>query len=207
MPGIAAVALPLLLAGQASPAPAPRRWIVDPAGSRIRIHLGRAGFMGFMGHDHEIDAPIAEGTVEEVAQDPGRSSVRLRFEARRLAIVPGTEPAGDVPEVEKRMRGSEVLDVERHPAIAFVSSSVSAETVGPGRFRLRIRGTLELKGRASPVEVPLEVRLDDRGLSARGEAEWHLRALGVEPPSVGGVVKVADRFRVTFEIAARPSAP
>ena len=208
MAAILASTLLLLLGGQSTLAAVEsERFEVDPSKSRVRIHLGRAGLLKVLGHDHEIDAPIAEGRVEAASRDPGRSSVRLRFEARRLAVVPGTEPADDAPKVEERMRGEDVLDAVRHPEIVFVSSSVAAEAGEPGRYRLRVRGTLELRGRLLAVEIPLDVRLDDRGLDARGEVEWRLCDLGVEPPSVGGVVKVADRFRVTFEIAARRAAP
>jgi len=179
---------------------------VDVAASRVRIHLGRSGLLKILGHDHEIEAPLAEGRVEVVGGDPARSSVRLRFDARRLAVVPGSEPAGDIPKVEDRMRGPEVLDVERYPAVAFVSSSIAAEASEKGRFRLRVRGTLELKGRSCPVEVRAEVQRTEGGLEARGEVAWGLRDLGIEPPSVAGVVKVANELRASFEIVARPDA-
>ncbi len=200
----AAVALSLLLAGAAClPAGEAGSFTVDASASRVRIHLGRAGLLKFLGHDHEIEAPVAEGRVAVVGDEPARSSVRLRFEARRLAIVPGTEPADDIPKVETRMRGPEVLDLERHPEIAFVSQSVAGEAIAPGLFRLRVRGTLELKGRPFPVEIPLEVRLTGTGMRATGEVEWRLRDVGIEPPSVAGVVNVADRFRVAFDVEAR----
>ena len=41
-------------------------------------------------------------------------------------------------------------------------------------------------------------------IEAHGEVEWTLRDLGIEPPSVAGVVKVANGFRMTFDIRARP---
>jgi polyisoprenoid-binding protein YceI len=85
-----------------------------------------------------------------------------------------------------------------------VSTSVAGEPVEPGRYRLRVRGTLELKGRSFPVELPLEVRQADAELQAGGEVDWRLRDLGIEPPSVAGVVRVANEFRLTFEITARP---
>jgi len=97
-----------------------------------------------------------------------------------------------------------VLDVDRHPEIVFVSSSVAGEEIEPGRYRLRLRGTLEIKGRSFPVELPLEVRQSSGELRVRGELEWRLRDLGIEPPSVAGVVRVANEFRATFEITARP---
>ncbi len=180
---------------------------VDTAASRITIQLDRSGLAGFLGHRHTIAAPLEEGRVEVEEQDPARSAVRLRFESRRLAIVPGTEPASDVPSVETRMRGPEVLDVERFPRVAFTSSSVVAvETGGSsgGRLRLRVRGRLELKGKTFEVELPVDVQRDGVGLTATGETWLELRALGIEPPSVGGVVKVANRFRLSYQVVARP---
>jgi polyisoprenoid-binding protein YceI len=203
-----AVALSLVLAGATGPtAGEVASLAVDPAASRVRIHLGRAGLLKLLGHDHEIDAPIADGRVGVVEDDPARSSVRVRFEARRLAVVPGTEPAGDVPKVEQRMRGPEVLDVERYPDIVFTSSAVAGEAIEPGRYRLVVEGFLQLKGRSFPVEIPLDVHRSGSEIQARGEVELRLRDLGVEPPSVAGVVNVANRFRMTFEITARPDSP
>ena len=197
--------LGLLLAGAARLAAGePQQFAVDTSASHVRIHLGRSGLLRFLGHDHEIDVPFVEGRVEVVEGDPTRSSVRLRFDPSRASVVPGSEPAGDIPKVEARMRGPEVLDVERYPEIVFGSSSVAGEALEPGRYRLRVRGTLELKGRSFPVEIPLEVRQAGADIQARGEVEWRLRDLGIEPPSVASVVNVADKFRMTFEITARP---
>lgn len=208
MTGIGAMALSVLLAGTAPPAAGgSESFPVDPTASRVRIHLGRAGLFKFLGHDHEIDAPIAEGRVEVVDGAPDHSSVRLRFEARRLAVVPGTEPAGDVPQVEQRMRGPDVLDAGRYPDVVFASSSVVGEMTEPGRYRLVVRGALHVKDRSCPVEIPLDVRRSGDEVQARGEVEWRLRDLGVEPPSVGGVVNVANHFRMTFDVTARTDAP
>lgn len=208
MAGIGAVALSVLLAGAAAPATGePELFAVDPTASRVRIHLGRSGLLKAFGHDHEIDAPLAEGRVEVVDGDPGRSSVRLRFAARGLAIVAGTEPAGDVPKVEERMRGPEVLDAERYPDIVFASSAVAGGTAEPGRYRLLVKGTLQLKGRSFPVEIPLEVRRSESEIQAHGAVEWRLRDLGIEPPSVAGMVNVANGFRITFDLTARPDQP
>jgi polyisoprenoid-binding protein YceI len=176
-------------------------YAVDPATSQVRIHLGRTGLLKFLGHDHEIDAPVAEGRVE-VDGDPARARVVLRFTAERLRIVAGTEPAGDIPTVEARMRGPEVLDVARYPEIAFASTSVRSQTTEGTRVRILVAGTLTLRGRSFPVGVPLEVVRENLGLEARGGLDLNLRDLGIEPPAVAGVVKVANRFRLEFEIRA-----
>lgn len=196
----------VLLLAQAGPAgAAPEVFLVDPELSRVRIHLGRAGLLSFMGHEHEIDAPIDQGRVEVDLADPARSLVDLRWQAALLAVVPGTEPEKDVPEVEERMRGPEVLEVAQHEGIRFWSFEIQVEEADPaaGRWRLRVRGGLELKGSRYTVEIPLEARLQGSDLVATGEAELRLRDLGVEPPSVAGVVKVSNEFRVTFDVQAR----
>jgi len=181
----------------------PQTYAVDPGRSRVRIHLDRAGLVKFMGHAHDIDVPVADGRVEVVDGDPARSTVALRFEAARLALVPGSESAGDVPTIEGRMRGPEVLDVARYPEIAFVSRSVRTVATEGHLSRVVVSGTLTLHGRSVPVEVPLDVeRVAEGGIEARGETSLNLRDLGIEPPSVAGVVKVANRFRLELDVRA-----
>lgn len=186
-------------------------YAVDPAASHVRIHLDRTGLMKFLGHDHEIEAPVAEGRVEVVDRDPALSNVTLRFETARLSVVPGSEPADDIAKVEERMRGPEVLEVARYPEIVFASTSVRSQAKDGSSVRIVVAGTLTLHGRSFPVEVPLEVVPETRGIAARGELLLNLRDLGIEPPSVAGVVKVANRFRLEFVIrataAAHPLAP
>jgi len=182
----------------------PQRLAVDPAKSHVRLELGRAGLMSFMGHEHHIEAPLAEGHVEVVEDDPARSSVRLRFEAARLFVIPGSEPADDIPTVEERMRGPEVLEVAKYPEIVFESASVKSTPQASG-FKLVVTGRLTLKGRSVPVEIPLDARrAADGSIEAKGEVSLNLRDIGIEPPSVAGVVKVKDRFRLEFEIHAGP---
>jgi len=204
-----ALAVALLLAGGGLADAEPEAFLVDPEASQVRIHLGRAGLLKFMGHDHTIDAPIAQGQVAVDPADPTRSLVDLRWQAALLAIVPGTEPEKDVPEVEERMRGPEVLDVERHAEIRFWSFEIQIEEADPaaGRWRLRVRGGLELKGARHTVEIPLDVRRRGDEITATGEVRLRLRDLGVEPPSVAGVVKVSNDFRVSFEVRARRAPP
>lgn len=200
----------LVLLGMPAAATAGREaYVVDTGASRVRVHVERAGLLGFLGHDHEVEAPLAEGRLEVDPADPEASRVDLRWDASALAVVPGTEPAQDIPAVEKQMRGPEVLDALAHPGIRFWSFEVRVEEAPPGagRWRLRVKGGLELKGARHTVEVPLEVRRVDDALVTTGEVELRLSRLGVRPPSVGGLVKVSDKFRITFELRARREHP
>jgi polyisoprenoid-binding protein YceI len=174
---------------------------VDLATSRVRIHLGRARLMSSWATSTRSRRPSRRAR-RVVDGDPARSGVALRFESARLSVVPGSEPAADIPKVEERMRGPEVLDVARYPEVAFVSTSVRSQAQNGSHFLIVVSGTLRLRGRAFPVEVPLEVARDTHGIVARGGLGLNLRDLGIEPPSVAGVVNVANRFRLEFEIRA-----
>ena len=102
------------------------------------------------------------------------------------------------------MRGPEVLEVAKYPEIVFESASVKSTPQASG-FKLVVTGRLTLKGRAVPVEIPLDARrAADGSIEAKGEVSLNLRDIGIEPPSVAGVVKVKDRFRLEFEIHAGP---
>ena len=191
---------------------------VDPASSRMHIHLDRAGLAGFLGHAHEIEAPLNDGRVEIVADDPSRSSVRLEFETAPSPSCPGPSRRATCRASRLRMRGPEVLDAEAHPAIAFESAAVTVRDAGArheaataaAALHLLVRGTLRLRGQPVEVEIPVEVRREAQGFVASGETSLELRALGIEPPAVAGVVKVANRFRLSFELhctAAAPPAP
>lgn len=210
--GLLFLAAALLAAPHARQADAVRIFVADPAASHVRIKLGRAGILGFLGHDHLIEAPIAEGRIEMRTGAVGSSRVAFRFSAAALAVVPGTEPADDIPEVEARMRGPEILDADRHPEIAFDSTDVQGRGGAAGELDLRVRGWLTLRGRKHVVEVPVRVRIDGGSLSARGEVELRLRDLGIEPPSVARVVNVANRFTISLDVRATeapgsPSSP
>jgi polyisoprenoid-binding protein YceI len=181
--------------------PSPASWEVQPAASRVRIELRRSGLLKFLGHDHQIEAPLAGGRVFLTADAPERSRVWLRWNADALHVVAGTEPAEDVPIVEERMRGVDVLAAARHPQILFVSDRTTGSRAGAD-WTLLIRGTLSVRGRSHPIEVPLLVRVAGGRMTATGRLELSLKGLGVEPPSVAGVVNVADEFVVTFEIVA-----
>jgi polyisoprenoid-binding protein YceI len=201
-----AAATSVLVAGAITATAQTEVYVVDGDASRVRVHLGRAGLLGFLGHDHTIEAPLSEGWIEVDPGKPADSRVDVKWKASELAVVPGTEPAEDIPEVEERMRGPEVLHVERYPDIRFWSFEVRVEKSEPeaGRWRLQVKGGLEIKGNRHTVELPLEVRREGDAIVATGEVELKLEGLGIEPPSVSGVVNVDNDFRVSFEVRARP---
>src|ERR1700722_15413618 len=89
--GLAAAALALALAAPAARA-APRRYALDPAASRLEIHVGKTGLLGFVGHAHEVVAGTFRGNA---TFDPDRiaaSAVDLTIDAGALRVSGQGEP-------------------------------------------------------------------------------------------------------------------
>lgn len=201
-------AISILMLAVALPAGAADRFTVDSTRSSLTLHTGRAGLFRFAGHDHEIRAVAMAG---EIAADPehlAASGVSLRVEAARLTVQPGGEPPEDVPKVQARMLGPELLDVGRFPEIVFRSTSVSGRRGADGAFDLAVEGDLSLHGVTRRVRLGLRAVVEGDLLTASGDAVVRQTEFGMTPISVaGGSVKVKDEVAVRFTIVARRAAP
>ena len=69
------------------------RYKVDPAASRVLIHVGKAGLLSFAGHEHEVVAPSIHGSVTADPERPGQATVEVTFEASALRVTGAGEPA------------------------------------------------------------------------------------------------------------------
>jgi polyisoprenoid-binding protein YceI len=162
---------------------------IDVDRSKLSIQVFKSGLFSAFAHNHEIEAPIAEGSV-----DMSVSTVTLRIDARRLRVADPDTSADTRAEIQKTMEGPMVLDVEHFPEIAFESTGVQAL----GEDRWRIGGDLALHGKTTPVIV--DVGLRDGHY--RGSATIKQKDFGIRPVSIaGGSVKVKDEVRIEFDIA------
>ncbi|MFY9530151.1 MAG: YceI family protein [Candidatus Acidiferrales bacterium] len=162
---------------------------IDAGQSSLRVHVFKTGFFSAFAHDHEIEAPIANGTID-LSTIPG---VALRVDARRLRVLDPEASTGTRDEIQKTMEGPAVLDFERFPDIGFQSTRVEQR----GTDHWMVQGDLTLHGQTKPVVV--DVALKDGHY--RGSATIKQRDFGMTPVSVaGGTVKVKDEVRIEFDI-------
>ena len=185
-------------------APATEEFRIDAASSNMVLNVGKSGLFGFAGHEHEVAVPSFVGHVMVDRSDVSRSSLSIEFDAAALKVTGKGEPREDVPEVQRVMLSDQVLDVLRHPKIAFVSSSISVMERSTDRIMLRVSGQLTLRGVARPVTVPVEVRFSGDRLTATGRATVRQTLFGIKPVKAGGgTVKVKDEVEVVFTVVAR----
>lgn len=169
-----------LLLGQVRP--------IDTSSSKLIVHVSKAGIFSALGDNHEVEAPISKGLVDESSR-----RVRLVIESRRMKVLDPHLSTDKRQQVQERMLGPDVLDVSRFPQITF--ESVTVEQSGPGR--LLIRGQLSLHGVTRPVIVNVRTESGDY----TGASTLSQREFGITPVSVaGGTVKVKDELKIEFDV-------
>jgi hypothetical protein len=185
---VAAIALGILFV---SPTLAQDRSI-DTAHSSLKVRVFKTGLFSALAHDHEIEAPIAAGTVR-MGDNPG---VTLEVHARELRVLDPDASASTRADVQKTMEGSDVLDVNRFPEISFQSTEIQKK----GEQHWTVRGNLTLHGRTSAVDVDVVFRDGHY----EGSAQLKQHDFGMTPISIGGgTVKVKDEVRIEFTIVLK----
>jgi len=176
---------------------------IDPAQSKLEIHVYKEGVFKAFGHDHLIAAKQLSGQVQLDPQKIDQSSVRLHVPAKSLTVVDPGESEKDRRDVQTTMEGEKVLDVAKFPEIIFSSSSVSAAKKTPAGWELTLSGKLKLHGVEKAVTFPLHVHAEGNELRGQGEVSILQTDYGITPVKVGGgSVKVKDKLKITFTVAA-----
>jgi len=118
--------------------PAPGRWEIDPAHSRVGAvarHLMVTKVRGSFG--------VFGGTIE-VGEEPEDSKVVVHVDA--ASIDTGS------PDRDKHLRSADFLDVEQFPELTFTSTKVERA----GETGLRLTGDLTIRGVSRPITLDAE---------------------------------------------------
>jgi polyisoprenoid-binding protein YceI len=205
LPGLA-LFVPLLVALTAPGArAAPRRYTLDPTGSQLAIHVGKAGLFGFAGHEHDVVAGTFHGTATFDPDRIAQSAVDLTFDAGGLQVIGKGEPSGDAAEVQTAMLGPTCLDAHRFPTVRFLSKTVTAAgAAAPGdrdhRLDLDLQGELTIHGVTRPLTFRVHLEIKGDALEATGSTTIRQTDFGMTPISKAGVVKVKDELAINWRI-------
>ena len=163
---------------------------IDRAHSTMTVYVYKTGILSGLAHNHEIEAPIEWGEVND-SESP---SVELRVDSGKLRVLDAEVSDATRAKIQETMQSAEVLDVGHFPEIHFQSTGVEPG----GMDHWVIRGNLELHGQTHPISF--EVALKD-GLY-QGTAALKQTGFGISPIKIaGGTVKVKDEIKVMFSIA------
>jgi polyisoprenoid-binding protein YceI len=163
---------------------------IDNAHSTMTVYVYKTGILSGLAHNHEIEAPIESGEVN----NSERPSVELHVNSGKLRVLDPEVSDGTRAKIQATMQSAEVLDVGQFPEIHFQSTGVEAG----GTDHWVVHGNLDLHGQTHPISF--EVALKD-GLY-QGTAVLKQSGFGITPVKIaGGTVKVKDEIKVVFSIA------
>jgi polyisoprenoid-binding protein YceI len=180
-----------LVLGAANPprtAPVSQQHQIDTRQSVMTIRVYKAGAFSAFGHNHEITAPIASGTVDTAAR-----KTELHVHAAALRVSDHDASEKDRGEIQSTMVGPPVLDTHRYPETVFRSTGI--EPAGSGAWT--VHGSLTLHGQTRPVTVAVS----ERDGHYVGSSLLRQTDFGITPVKVaGGSIKVKDEIRIEFDI-------
>ena len=196
--------------------PAGASYRVVPARSELRILAFRDGPLAQLGHNHVLVSRELGGELSMPAA-PEQLRFELSLPVATLAVDEpaarleagaefASEPtAADVAGTRRNLLGPAVLDSGHYPLLRVVGLGAAREPGSErraGRYRVRLR--VELRGRATELEVPVTVAIADDLLEASGEFRVSQSLLGLTPFSVAlGALRVADELSVRVRLVAR----
>jgi len=161
---------------------------IDTEKSVMTVRVYKAGVFSALGHDHEIAAPIASGTVDNAAH-----KVEIHVKAGALKVRDPKVSEKDRAEIQSTMLGAEVLDAAGHPEIVFRSTTAAPSASGSWT----VNGNLTLHGQTRPVTVDVK----ETGGHYVGASRLKQTEFGITPVKVaGGTIGVKDEIRIEFDI-------
>jgi polyisoprenoid-binding protein YceI len=183
------------LLGQSATAPAKSTGTaqaIDPEHSKLTVRVYKTGLFSSLGHDHEIVAPITEGSVTE----GDKPAVHIKVMVADMRVMDTDLEAKKRSDVQDTMLSSKVLDANSFPEITFASTRVVQ--TAPGNWI--ITGTLTLHGETHGINF----RVAKANGHYTGSTTFKQRDFGITPVSVaGGSIKVKDEVTIEFDIVTK----
>jgi polyisoprenoid-binding protein YceI len=169
-------------------------YVVSPA-SRFEVKTGKAGLLGFAGHDHLVRARAFWGRIVHYRDSSAASHVTIAVATDSLDVISSSDTAERRQVTEAMHR--DVLHSDRYHEITFASHAVA-----PSESGFRVQGDLTLAGVTRELVVDLAVVISGDTLRATTRFTIKQSDFGIKPyrGGPGGLVRVADR--VTFDIEA-----
>ena len=165
--------------------------------SRLVVRTGKAGLLGFAGHEHLIQAREFSGRIVYYPRQADASHVTVSIATERLEVLTPPDTA-EIRKVTAAMR-AEVLDVAQYPEITLTSQSV--EEAGD---TLRVHAVLTMKGQTRTVPLVVRVRIGPDTLRATSTFTVRQSDYGIRPfrGGPGGTVRVADAVSFDIDVIA-----
>lgn len=177
-------------------------YVVDGRASRFTVRVFASGMLAKMGHNPTISIRDLSGRLRFDPERFEAGDFRLVVKATSLGVQDDVSDK-DRREIE-RIMNQEVLEVTKFPEIRYEASSIPVTRISEMLYSAALYGELTVHGVTRKQAISARVALLGSMLRASGELTLHQSDYGIKPVSVaGGVLKVKDELKLSFEIVAR----
>ena len=181
------------------------RYTIDKSASKFTVQAFPEGLLSMLGHSPTFVARDYEGVIECDPETGEGASFTLKVQAPSLELVDDLG-SSDRRRITETMH-DEVLETEKYPEIVYdcPASNMTVNRTGDGQFDVSLNGNLTLHGVANRHPLTGKVIATPAMLRALGEFEIQQTNFDIKLVSVaGGILKVKDELKCTFDIVARP---
>jgi len=177
-------------------------YVADMRASQFTVQVFSGGVLSAFGHSPTIAIRDFTADAEVNPESPEPASLKVVIQAASLSVK-GDISDKDRREIERMMQ-QEILEISSYPEIVYECSRVTASKSGEGQYSVTLNGELTMHGVTRPQPVPARVALSGDSLRAFGtftllQTDYDLRLASV----AGGVLKVKDELKFSFNILAR----
>lgn len=197
----------------AQPSPNSTTYALSPAKSDLYVVIRNdpSASLSRLGHDHVIYASRFDGTVTWPSQPGGQCSVEIKVPVMGLTVDPpglrsrarlddNTIDESDKQKLSKNMWGNSQLNAAAFPAVTFRSESCPG-----GTGRVKVDGTMTIRGVSRPVSVMMDVTADTTAFHASGRLEATHAAFGFKPFSASFLgPRNHETLAFTISVAGAP---
>src|SRR5262245_15013077 len=173
--------------GVAAPG-SPAERLVDLRRSTVTVRVFASGVVNPLDDQHIIRAPLAEGTFDDAIPH-----FQIVIDGSRLRVVDPGRSGRQRRQIQERMLGPEVLDINRFRWISFHSVTIEQRSMDQWvvHAELGLHGTVR----------PLTMNVIREGGRYKGSVTVKQSDYGIVPVRLaGGVVTVKDDIEVDFDI-------
>lgn len=186
-------------------------YAVDPAASRVRIFVFRAGAAARLGHNHVLSAPKFEGYVSVPSEQAADARFELRVPLAELVVddpdlrretagnFSGERSADDIAGTRRNMLGTRGLSADQFPIVRLRSVTVEGDwPVLVAQVEVTLHGVTRAQA------VMLRVERSPTQLQVDGQFTLRQSDFGITPFSaLGGLMKVQDSVAIEFKLVMR----
>jgi polyisoprenoid-binding protein YceI len=178
------------------------RYTIDPKRSLFTVHAFADGLASTLGHSPTVAIRDYSGEVRFNPETMADIVLQVTVKTASLVVMDEMRD-DDRLELERVMR-QEVLQITRFPEARFSSSSVSANRVSDGLYRVDVHGNVTLNGSTCPHSLSAQIAIGIDSLRAHGEFRIRQSDYGIAPVSfAGGSQRIQDELKFGFYIVAQ----